>query len=82
MNKWSELRLLIEGTLSHNVQYSHDKAYDRYSYQRVLGWMDMLEEREKKHLEETNAFLFTDVPEFDKNAWVKILEEHGLQGLA
>lgn len=82
MDKWSELRNLIEATLAHNVQYSHDKAYDRYSYQRVLTWMDYLDNREKDHLEESNAFLFTDVPEFDKKAWERILEEKGLQGLA
>ena len=82
MDKWSELRHLIEATLSHNVQYSHDKAYDRYSYQRILIWMDILEAKEKEQLTKTNAFLYTDVPEFDKNAWIKILEEHGLQGLA
>lgn len=48
--KWDQLRLLIEGTLAHNVQYSHDKAFDRYSYQRVLEWMDSLDKRaeEKK----------------------------------
>jgi hypothetical protein len=44
--KWEQLRLLIEGTLAHNVQYSHDKAFDRYSYQRVLVWMDDLDKRE------------------------------------
>lgn len=81
-DKWTELRSLIEATLAHNVQYSHDKAYDRYSYQRVLVWMDYLDNREKDHLEESNAFLFTDVPEFDKRAWEHILEEKGLQGLA
>lgn len=82
VNKWTELRHLIEATLSHNVQYSHDKAFDRYSYQRVLEWMDYLDKRESKELEETNAFLFTDVPEFDKKAWERILEERGIQGLA
>lgn len=82
IDKWEQLRLLIESTLAHNVQYSQDKAYDRFSYQRVLIWMDELDKREKQHLEESNAFLFTDVPEFDKKAWEKILEEKGLQGLA
>lgn len=82
MNKWEELRLLIEATLAHNVQYSHDKAFDRHSYQRVLVWMDDLDKRENKHLEESNAFLFTDIPEFDRKSWERILEERGLQGLA
>ena len=48
MTKWEQLRLLIEATLTHNVQYSHDKAYDRYSYQRVLEWMDTLDKEERK----------------------------------
>lgn len=76
--KWEQLRLLIEGTLAHNVQYSHDKAFDRYSYQRVLVWMDDLDKRGK----EEQSFLFTGVPTFDQKAWDKIIEEKGLQGLS
>lgn len=64
-NKWDELRLLIEATVSHNVQYSYDKNVEHYSFKTVLKWMDDLDKREKKHLEETNAFLSTDVPDFD-----------------
>lgn len=82
MDKWSELRNLIDATISHNVQYSYDKNVENYSYKAVIKWMDDLDRREKKELEETNAFLFTDVPEFDKKAWERILEEKGLQGLA
>lgn len=82
MDKWEQLRLLIEATISHNVQYSYDKNVEHYSFKSVLKWMDDLDEREKKHLEETNAFLFTDIPEFDKKAWERILEERGIQGLA
>lgn len=82
MDKWSELKSLIEATVSHNVQYSYDKNVENYSYKAVLNWMEHLEQREKKELEETNAFLFTDIPEFDKKAWDKILEERGIQGLA
>lgn len=82
MDKWEQLRLLIEATVSHNVQYSYDKNVESYSFKTVLKWMDDLDKREKKHLEETNAFLFTDVPEFDKKAWERILEERGLQGLS
>lgn len=82
VDKWIELRSLIEATLAHNVQYSHDKAFDRYSYQRVLEWMDYLDKREKKEVEEINTFLFTDIPDFDKKAWERILEERGLQGLS
>ena len=82
MDKWEQLRLLIEATVSHNVQYSYDKNVEHYSFKSVLKWMDDLDKREKKHLEETNAFLFTDIPEFDKKAWERILEERGIQGLA
>ena len=82
MDKWEQLRLLIEATVSHNVQYSYDKNVEHHSYKSVLKWMDDLDKREKKHLEETNAFLFTDIPEFDKKAWERILEERGIQGLA
>ncbi len=52
IDKWEQLRLLIEATLAHNVQYSHDKAFDRYSYQRVLVWMDDLDKREKNEQED------------------------------
>ena len=86
MNKWDELRSLIEATLSHNVQYSHDKAYDRYSYRRVLEWMDLLDknEKEKPRMSEApkEGFLYTGVPAFDQKAWDKIMEEKGLQGLS
>ena len=90
INKWEELRLLIEATLSHNVQYSHDKAFDRYSYQRVLVWMDDLDKREKESCEPRKkipeapqeGFYFTGVPDFDQKAWEEILERKGLQGLS
>ena len=87
MDKWKELRSLVEATLAHNVQYSHDKAYDRYSYKRMLEWMDMLENREKKERPRIpeapkEGFLYTGVPEFDQKAWEKIMEEKGLQGLS
>jgi hypothetical protein len=91
--KWEQLRLLIEGTLAHNVQYSHDKAFDRYSYQRVLEWMDSLDKRaeEKKTAEpdrripeppSEGGFIFTGIPTFDQKAWEEILERKGLQGLS
>lgn len=90
--KWEQLRLLIEATLSHNVQYSHDKAFDRYSYQRVLEWMDSLDKRaeEKKTAEPDrripeppkDGFIFTGIPTFDQKAWDEILAKKGLQGLS
>lgn len=82
MDKWEQLRLLIEGTISHNVQYSYDKNVENYSFKAVLQWMDDLDKREKQYVQESNAFLFTDVPEFDKKSWDRILEERGIQGLA
>ena len=82
MDKWEELRNLIEAELSWDVHYSLEKPVEHNSIHRVKLWMDDLDKREKKQIEETNAFLFTDVPEFDKKAWEKILEERGIQGLA
>lgn len=76
IDKWEQLRLLIEATLAHNVQYSHDKAFDRYSYQRVLVWMDDLDKREEE------GFLFTGRPTFDQKAWEAMMEERGLPGLS
>lgn len=77
MTKWERLRLLIEASLSHDVHYSHDKAYDRYSYRRVLEWMTYLDKEEEKT---EKGFLFDDVPEFDKKTWERMLKE--LRGLA
>lgn len=51
MDKWSELRNLIEATISHNVQYSYDKNVENYSYKAVLNWMEHLDEREKAERE-------------------------------
>lgn len=86
MDKWKELRLLIEATISHNVQYSYDKNVEHYSFKSVLNWMDDLDRRERiseissKVIEthhETlkkldDGFLFTDVPTFDRSSWQKI----------
>jgi hypothetical protein len=47
-DKWEQLRSLIEATLSHNVQYSQGKAFNRYPYQRVLIWMDDLDKKERE----------------------------------
>lgn len=82
MDKWSELRSLIDAQLSWDIHYSLEKPVETNTLYKVKLWMDDLDRCEKKELEETNAFLFTDVPEFDKRAWERILEEKGLQGLA
>jgi hypothetical protein len=55
-NKWEELRLLIEATISHNVQYSYDKNVESHSYKSVLEWMDYLDKKEKTNLEHTDEF--------------------------
>lgn len=82
MDKWSELKSLIDAQLSWDVHYSLEKPVEHNAIHKVKLWMDDLDRREKEELEETNAFLFTDVPEFDKKSWEKIQEEKGLQGLA
>lgn len=82
MNKWEELKLLIDAELSWKVHYSLEKPIEHNSMYRVKKWMDDLEKREKFLIEETNAFLYTDVPEFDKKSWERILEEKRLKELA
>ena len=81
-NKWEELKSRVEAELSWPLHYSSERPVEVNAMHRVKKWMEELDEKEKKKLEETNAFLFTEVPEFDKKAWEKILEERGIQGLA
>lgn len=78
MDKWGELRLLIKAAMSHRVHYSLDRDYEHGVYKSILRHMDYLDQKEK----ETNTFLYTDIPSFDRKAWEKIMEEKGLQGLA
>lgn len=77
MDKWEELKKLIDGQLSWPVIYSHSRDFEKGEMMRVKEWMEYLEKKEKD-----TVFLFTDIPEFDKKTWEKILEEKGLQGLA
>lgn len=75
MDKWEELKGLIDADLSHAVHYSSDKQFEHNSMLRVKEWMAQLEKREG-----TKGFLFTDVPEFDKKTWEKMLKN--LEGLS
>lgn len=77
MDKWDELKHLIEADLSHVVHYSSDKKFEHNTMLRVKEWMEYLERKEKKA---DQGFLFTDVPEFDKKQWEKMLTN--LQGLS
>ena len=82
MDEWEELKRRRDAELSWNVHYSLEKPVEQNAVYRVKQWMNELESKEKQQIEKTNAFLFTDVPEFDKKAWERILEERGIQGLA
>lgn len=75
MDKWEELKKLMMADLSYTVHYSSDRNYEHSVTQRYLGHMEQLEKREN-----TKGFLFTDVPEFDKKTWEKMLKN--LEGLS
>lgn len=77
MDKWEELKLLIDGHMSWPVIYSHSREFEKGEMKRVKEWMKYLEDKEKDR-----GFLFTEVPNFDQKTWEKILEEKGLQGLS
>ena len=77
MDKWEELKLLIDGHTAWPVIYSHSREFEKGEMKRVKEWMEYLEKKEKD-----TGFLFTDIPDFDKKTWERILEEKGLQGLA
>ena len=89
MDKWEELRKLLKADISHAVHYSSDKNYEHGMTKRYLDMMDELDEREKKHhikdhvqhmAVKQDGFLYTDVPEFDKATWEKMLKN--LEGLS
>lgn len=93
MNKWEELKKLIDSQLSWPVIYSHSRDFEKGEMMRVKEWMKYLEEKESKDIslhvqkmavkrQESEGFLYTDIPSFDQSAWDKILEEKGLQGLS
>lgn len=76
LDKWEQLRSLMKADISHAVHYSSDKDYEHGVTKRYLRMMDELDERDKK----SDGFYFTGIPEFDKKAWEKILEN--LEGLS
>lgn len=90
MDKWEELKLLIDGHMSWPVIYSHSREFEKGEMKRVKEWMTYLEKKESESInlhiqkmavkEEEKGFLFTDIPDFDKKSWEKILEN--LQGLS
>ena len=94
LDKWTSLRNLMKAEMSHVVHYSHDKRYEHSVTERYLKYMDELDERDRReknkqsvtieHVQRMAAkptgFLYTDVPEFDKEQWEKMLKN--LEGLA
>lgn len=46
MDKWDELKLLIEADLSYTVHYSSDKQFEHNSLRRVKEWMEYLENKD------------------------------------
>ena len=90
MDKWEELKKLIDGHMSWPVIYSHSRDFEKGEMQRVKEWMEYLEKKEsetiKLHVQKMavkqEGFLYTDVPTFDQKTWERILEEKGLQGLS
>jgi hypothetical protein len=75
MDKWEELKLLLKADMSHVVHYSNDKYYEHGVTKRYLEHMEYLEKKEKE-----TGFLFTDVPDFDRKQWDKMLKN--LEGLS
>ena len=94
MDKWTELRLLINADIGWPVHYSHSREYEHSQMKKVLEWMEYLDKKEadniKSHVQvmgikqeqQEEGFLFTSIPTFDQKSWEKILEEKGLQGLS
>ena len=90
MDKWEELKLLIDGHMAWPVIYSHSREFEKGEMKRVKEWIAYLEKKESESInlhiqkmavkEEEKGFLFTDIPDFDKKSWEKILEN--LQGLS
>lgn len=75
MDKWDELKLLVEADLSHVVHYSSDKKFEHNSTLRVKEWMEYLEKKEG-----SSGFYFSDITSFDKSTWQRMIKE--LQGLS
>ena len=93
MDKWNELKLLIDGQMAWPVIYSHSREFEKGELKRVKEWMEYLEKKESENInlhvqkmavkeEVQEGFLFTSIPTFDQKTWERILEEKGIQGLA
>ena len=90
MDKWEELKKLIDGHMAWPVIYNHSKEFEKGEMKRVKEWMEYLEKKESKdiatHVQKMavkeEGFLYTEIPVFDRKTWDKILEEKGLQGLS
>lgn len=92
MNKWEELKHLINADIGWPVHYSHSREYEQRQMRRVLEWMEYLEEKEAKDIkyhsqimavkqeEKQEGFLFTGVPTFDQKEWDRMLKN--LEGLS
>lgn len=90
MDKWEELKKLIDGHMSWPVIYSHSREFEKGEMQRVKEWMEYLEKKESENIKlhvqkmavKEEGFLYTEIPIFDRKTWDRILEEKGLQGLS
>jgi hypothetical protein len=90
MDKWEELKKLIDGHTAWPVIYSHSRDFEKGEMQRVKEWMEYLEKKESENIKlhvqkmavKEEGFLYTEIPIFDRKTWDKILEEKGLQGLS
>jgi len=50
MDKWNELKNLVDADLSHAVHYSSDKQFEHNSMRRVKEWMEYLDKKERKEV--------------------------------
>lgn len=82
LDKWEELKTIIKGRIAWPVHFSHSREFEQGEMKKVLEWMDYLEKKEKEQPKQEKGFLYTDIPDFDRKTWERILEEKGLQGLA
>lgn len=83
MDKWQKLKTLIKAKLSWTVHLSGDRNYQKVQLEDILETMEAMEKEEVKQEaqnKEIKGFLFTDIPEFDKATWKKMLEN--LEGLS
>ena len=88
MDKWTELKILIDADLSWPVHYSQDRNYEKGVLMRIKDRMEYLEEKEAKEIKDhtqimavkEEGFLFTGVPTFDQKEWDKMLKN--LEGLS